>query len=100
MCRRPIKEEPSACISENPIIQKKKVPAIKSTKFFIRMLAVFLLRVNPASTRANPGCIKNTSIEASNTHTVSSPLIVVISIALSSSIFYLPEPSPRVLRYG
>lgn len=41
---------------------------------FIRMLAVFLLRVNPASTRANPGCMKNTSIAASSIHTVLIPV--------------------------
>ena len=46
---------------------------MKSTKFFIRMLAVFLTRVKPASTSAKPGCMKNTSIAASNIHTVLSP---------------------------
>ena len=89
-----MKPLPGACIKEKPIIQKKKVPAIKSTKFFIRMLAVFLERVKPASTRANPGCIKKTSIEASNTHTVSNPLIII----LSSIIFCLQVRYLRVHR--
>ena len=46
---------------------------MKSTKFFIRMLAVFLTLVKPASTNANHGCMKNTSIAASNIHTVFNP---------------------------
>ncbi len=46
---------------------------MKSTKFFIRMLAVFFTLVKPASTSANPGCMKNTSIAASNIHTVFNP---------------------------
>ena len=46
---------------------------MKSTKFFIRMLAVFFTLVKPASTNANPGCMKNTSIAASNIHTVFNP---------------------------
>ena len=45
---------------------------MKSTKFFIKMLAVFLLRVNPASHRANPGCIQKTNMAANSIHTVSS----------------------------
>ena len=46
---------------------------MKSTKFFIKMLAVFLTLVKPASTNANPGCIKNTSIAASSIQTVFNP---------------------------
>ena len=46
---------------------------MKSTKFFIRILAVFLVRVKPASTSANPGCMKNTSMAASNIQTVLTP---------------------------
>ena len=71
---QPMKLLPSPYIIEKPIIQKSTVPNIKSTKFFIRMLAVFLDCVSPASTRAKPGCIQNTSIAPSNTHTVSRPL--------------------------
>ena len=44
---------------------------MKSTKFLNNMFAVFLLRVKPASHRAKPGCMKNTSIAASSIHTVS-----------------------------
>ena len=58
-------------ISPKPIIQKRIVPAMKSQKFFMRILAVFLLRVSPASTSAKPGCIKKTNIAASNVQTVS-----------------------------
>ena len=57
---------------------------MKSKKFFIRMLVVFLLRVKPASTRAKPGCIQNTSMAARMTHTVSSPLMAEASSAGSS----------------
>ena len=46
---------------------------MKSTKFFIKMLAVFFTLVKPASTKANPGCMKNTSIAASSIQTVFNP---------------------------
>ena len=46
---------------------------MKSTKFFISMLAVFLVRVKPASTNAKPGCIKKTNMAASNIQTVLTP---------------------------
>ena len=74
-------------ISPKPINQNRMEPTIKSTRFFIRMLAVFLLRVNPASTRAKPGCMKNTSMAASNIHTVLSPVdnSAILSALLTSS---------------
>src|SRR5574344_1650252 len=75
-CISPKKPEPFPYIIPNPTIQKKKEPTIKSTKFFISMLAVFLYLVNPASTKANPGRIKKNSIEAISTHTVSRPLTI------------------------
>ena len=55
---------------------------MKSKKFFINILAVFFVLVKPASTRAKPGCIKNTSMAASNIHTVSNdnPTTFVISV--------------------
>ena len=43
-------------------------------QIFISTLAVFLVRMNPASTSANPGCMKNTSMAASSIHTVLSPV--------------------------
>ena len=51
------------------------------------MLAVFLVRVNPASTSAKPGCIKNTSIAASSIHTVLTPETncEIVSVADASS---------------
>ena len=45
---------------------------MKSTKFFIKIFAVFFDLVKPASHNANPGCIQNTNIAANNIHTVSS----------------------------
>ena len=42
------------------------------------MFAVFFERVMPASTKAKPGCIQNTSIAPNNTHNVSTPLILSI----------------------
>jgi len=64
---------PAPNINPKPINQYSKEPNMKSTKFFIRMLAVFFTLVKPASTNANPGCMKNTSIAASNIHTVFNP---------------------------
>ena len=63
-------KSPLPCINPKPTNQKTIVPIIKSQKFFIRMLAVFFERVNPASHKAKPGCMKNTSIAATSIHTV------------------------------
>jgi hypothetical protein len=46
------------------------VPIAIVMKFFIMMFAVFFDWVNPASTQANPACIKNTRAAATITHTV------------------------------
>ena len=70
----PTKALPAPYMIEKPRIQKSTEPNMKSTKFFIRMFAVFLDWVRPASTRANPGCIQNTSMAPSSTHNVSRPL--------------------------
>ena len=51
-------------------------------KFFMAMLAVFLARVNPASTSAKPACIRNTRAPARITHT---PSIALTSVAVSGS---------------
>ena len=58
-----------------PTSQKRREPNIKSTKFLNNMLAVFLLRVKPASQSAKPGCMKNTSMAANSIHTVSSDML-------------------------
>ena len=60
-------------IMRKPKSQKSSEPKQKSSRFFMRMLAVFFERVNPASTDANPICIMNIRIAASSTHTVSIP---------------------------
>ena len=69
----PMKPAPSLP-NMNPKPRKKNnsEPNMKSTKFFIRMLAVFLLRVKPASHSAKPGCIQKTNMAANSIHTVSS----------------------------
>ena len=58
---------------------------MKSTKFLNKMLAVFLLRVKPASQRAKPGCMKNTNIAANSIQTVSTD----IAKSCTLIIFYL-----------
>ena len=74
-----------------PTAQKSNEPIIKSSRFFIIILAVFFVRVKPASTRANPGCMKNTNMAASSIHTVSSDraksvIVYVVSIVNNSLI--------------
>ena len=49
-------------------------------KFFIKILAVFLARVIPASTNAKPGCIQKTSIAAKRTQRVSIPFITLFKL--------------------
>lgn len=73
-------------IRPNPISQNNIEPTMKSTRFFIKMLAVFFIRVNPASTNANPGCMKNTSIAARSIQTVFKPVA-------SSAVASAPAPS-------
>ena len=46
-------------------------PAQKSIRFFIMMLATLLARVSPASTRANPACMKMTNTAANRTKVLS-----------------------------
>ncbi|CUQ45597.1 Uncharacterised protein [Segatella copri] len=61
-------------INPKPTNQKRTEPIIKSTKFLNKMFAVFLLRVKPASQRANPGCMKKTNMAAKSIHTVSTEI--------------------------
>ena len=73
----PMKPAPSLPnMKPKPTNQKSREPNMKSTKFFIRMFAVFLLRVNPASHSAKPGCMKKTSMAASNIQTVSREIAI------------------------
>jgi hypothetical protein len=51
-------------MSPNPMAQKVMEPMEKSMRFFIKMFTAFLARVNPASTMANPTCMKKTSAAA------------------------------------
>ena len=53
-----------------PTSQNSGVPIQKSIRFFIIMLPEFLALVNPASTIANPACMKNTSAAAMSTQVV------------------------------
>ena len=45
------------------------VPMQKSIRFFMMMFPAFLARVKPASTAANPHCMKNTRIAPTKNHT-------------------------------
>ena len=83
----PIKPAPSEpYIMPKPTNQKSTEPIMKSTKFLNKMFAVFFRRVNPASHRAKPGCMKNTRAAASNSHKVSTDIpkscIVIVVIFL------------------
>ncbi len=56
---------------------KKPMEAMqKSIRFFIRMLAVFLARIRPASSMPKPACIRNTRKAAISTHMVSIPTMM------------------------
>ena len=46
------------------------VPMQKSIRFFIKILPVFLARVNPASHMAKPACMKKTSAAPNSTQIV------------------------------
>ena len=70
-------------MNPKPTNQNSTDPNMKSTKFLNRMLAVFLLRVKPASQSAKPGCMKNTSMAASNIHTVSTEILKSCMLVIS-----------------
>ena len=61
-----------------PTSQKTGVPMQKSMRFFIRMLPVFLARVNPASHMANPACMKKTRAAPTRTQMVFTAEYVII----------------------
>ena len=56
-------------MNAEPISQKQMEPITKSITFFIMMLLVFLARVSPASTSANPVCITKTRMPAISVQT-------------------------------
>ena len=64
-----------------PIRMNITVPIQKSIRFFIRMLPVFLARVNPVSTIAKPACIQKTNAAPIKNQTPKTRL-------LASSIIY------------
>ena len=85
---------PAPNMTPKPTAQNRIEPSMKSSKFFIKIFAVFLVRMKPASTKANPGCIKKTNIAASNIHTVSSDsaksvIVYVVSIVLFVFVCYI-----------
>ena len=101
---QPKKALPAPYMMLKPSIQYSTEPHMKSTKFFIRMLAVFLACVRPASTRAKPGCIQNTSIAPSNTHIVSSPFTKsfdssTAGATISNNVIII-KTIPRPLRFA
>jgi hypothetical protein len=55
-----------------PTAKKAMMPMSASERFLAKMLTTFFERVNPASTSANPACMKNTRQPAMNTHMLSS----------------------------
>ena len=65
-------------ISPKPTSQKTGVPMQKSMRFFIRMLPVFLARVNPASHMANPACMKKTRAAPTRTQMVLTAEYVIV----------------------
>jgi len=79
---------PTPNMMPKPTSQKSNEPTMKSTKFFIKILAVFFVLVKPASTKANPGCMKNTSIAASSIHTVLTPVVRFSMIVTVVSIIF------------
>lgn len=54
--------------SPAPRTKKPTVPRQKSIRFFIRIFAVFLARVSPASNMAKPACMKNTNAAPIKNH--------------------------------
>ncbi len=65
------------------------------------MLAVFLLRVKPASQRAKPGCIQKTNMAANSIHTVSSdnPISFILKVFMLfyKSLFLVSQYGVTVL---
>ena len=51
-----------------PTAQKARAPTAMSARFLAMMFPMFLARVRPASTRANPACMRNTRHPATISH--------------------------------
>ena len=79
----PLRESPN--MRPKPSTKKQMAPTPKSAKFFIVMLAAFLARVRPHSTRAKPGCMNMTSMAPTMVQTVSTALLGVYSGAFSAA---------------
>ena len=60
-----------------PMRIKTTVPMQKSIRFFMMILPVFLARVKPASTMANPACIQKTNAAPIRYHTLHTSLILL-----------------------
>ncbi len=72
--KKPVEPTPSLVLAApnmiaNPTAKKATDPTEKSIRFFMMMLQAFFARVNPASTRANPACMKKTRNAAIRVHT-------------------------------
>ena len=67
----PTRALPAPNMMANPTAQKASEAMVKSIKFFIRMFTTFLAACSPASSRANPACMKNTRHAANSTQMVS-----------------------------
>ena len=68
-----------------PTAKNASAPAMKSMRFFIMMFATLLARVSPASTSANPACMKITSTAAINTNALSRSPLTTSAVRLSAA---------------
>ncbi len=72
----PMKSLPIENITPKPTSQNMMLPKLKSSRFFMQMLATFLARVSPASTRQKPACMNMTRKAATITQTVSRATLI------------------------
>ncbi len=80
----PMKSLPEPKAKAKPTAPNTSTPTTKSIRFFIMMLATLLARVSPASTSANPACMKITSTAAISTQMLSR-MACTLSAASGSS---------------
>ena len=79
-----------------PIAQYAIEPTEKSIRFFMIMFTAFLALVKPASTIANPACMKKTRKAAIRVHTVSIATVLDAAVGPSAKAMVVPKHIAKI----
>ena len=85
-------------IKPKPNNQKMTDPIETSIKFFMIILHTFFALVNPASTNANPACIKNTKNAAIQVHKMFESSLRISNVSILTSLIPIFNAVEIVIR--